>query len=79
MDDGIEAAMGAHTANNVFISIMLTNKSASLQTPALFEQHNIYQWTEFAGLIIIGLVFIYILSRVFCWKDFSTLFDKITD
>jgi membrane protease YdiL (CAAX protease family) len=79
MDDGIEVAMGAHTANNIFICIMLTNKSAALQTPALFEQHNIYPWTEFAGLIVTGLVFIYILSGIFHWKDFSTLFDKIPD
>jgi hypothetical protein len=25
LDDGIEAAMGAHTANNIFLCIMVTN------------------------------------------------------
>jgi len=79
MDDGIEAAMGAHAANNVFLCIMVTNKSAALQTPALFEQYNIYPWTEFAGLIITGVVFIFILFRVLSWKKISTLFEKIPD
>ncbi len=47
LDDGIEAAMGAHTVNNVFICIMVTNKSSALQTPALYEQKNVFPWTEF--------------------------------
>ena len=51
LDDGIEAAMGAHAANNIFLSIMVTNSSSALQTPALYEQQNIYPWTEFAGII----------------------------
>jgi membrane protease YdiL (CAAX protease family) len=77
LDDGIEAAMGAHTANNIFLCIMVTNKSSALQTPALFEQHNIYPWTEFAGLIFTGIVFVIILKTVFRWEDFSVLFGKV--
>jgi CAAX protease family protein len=79
LDDGIEAAMGAHTANNVFLCIMVTTKSAALQTPALFEQNTIYPWTEFNGLLITGVVFVLILSRIFKWKKFSILFEKIPD
>ena len=30
LDDGIEAAMGAHTANNAFLCIMVTSKSSAL-------------------------------------------------
>jgi len=77
LDDGIEAAMGAHTANNVFLCIMVTNQSSALQTPALYEQHNIYPWTEFAGLIFSGIVFIFLLSKIFRWKDFSVLFGEV--
>jgi len=77
LDDGIEAAMGAHTANNVFLCIMVTNKSSALQTPALYEQLNIFPWTEFAGLIVTGIVFIFILSRIFKWNNFSLLFEEI--
>jgi uncharacterized protein len=77
LDDGIEAAMGAHTANNAFICIMVTSKSSALQAPALLEQQNIYPWFEFAGLLFTGIIFILILSRVFGWKDFSLLFGEV--
>ena len=77
LDDGIEAAMGAHAANNIFLCIMVTNKSSALQTPAFFEQQNIYPWTEFAALLFVGIVFVFILKMVFKWKDFSVLFGKV--
>jgi membrane protease YdiL (CAAX protease family) len=71
-DDGIEAAMGAHSANNIFLCIMVTNESSALQTPALYQQHAIQPWTEFAGLIISGIIFILILKMIFKW-DMSIL------
>jgi uncharacterized protein len=77
LDDGIEAAMGAHTANNIFLCIMVTNKSSALQTSALYEQQNIYPWTEFAALIFTGIVFIIILKIVFKWNDISLLFRDV--
>jgi uncharacterized protein len=77
LDDGIEAAMGAHTANNIFLCIMVTNKASALQTPALYEQQNIYPWTEFAGLIFTGIAFVLILKIVFSWNDFSLLFGEV--
>ena len=77
-DDGIEAAMGAHTANNVFLCVMVTNKSSALQTPALFVQQNINPWTEFAGLLITGIIFIFILSKIFRWRSLSLLTEKIS-
>jgi len=76
LDDGIEASMGAHTANNIFLCIMVTNKSSALQTPALYEQQNIYPWTEFTALIFTGIAFILILKIIFKWDDFSLLFKK---
>ncbi len=78
LDDGIEAAMGAHAANNVFLCIMVTNPSSALQTQALYIQQNVYPWTEFSGLVISGTVFIFILKIIFKWDDFSILFKKIT-
>ena len=76
-DDGIEAAMGAHAANNIFLCIMVTHRSSALQTPAIFEQHNIYPWSELAGLVITGFLFILILRKIFKWKDLSILFTHI--
>ena len=77
LDDGIEAAMGAHAANNIFLCIMVTHRSSALQTPALFEQHNIYPWSELAGLLLTGLLFILILRKIFKWKDLSIIFRKV--
>jgi hypothetical protein len=77
LDDGIEASMGAHTANNIFLCIMVTNSSSALQTPALYEQYNIHPWTEFAALVAIGMLFILILKIIFKWENFSLLFRKV--
>jgi hypothetical protein len=78
LDDGIEAAMGAHAANNIFLSILVTNSSSALQTSALYEQKNVYPWTEFLGLIISSVIFILILKIIFKWDDFSLLWRKIS-
>jgi uncharacterized protein len=78
LDDGIEAAMGAHTANNIFLCIMVTNSSSALQTPALYEQNSIHPWIEFIGLVVIGIAFILILKAIFKWEKFSVIFEKIS-
>lgn len=77
LDDGIEASMGAHTANNIFLCIMVTSESSALQTPALYEQLNIHPWTEFAALTLIGIIFVLILKMIFKWGSFSMLFSKM--
>jgi membrane protease YdiL (CAAX protease family) len=77
MDDGIEASMGAHAANNIFLVIMVTNKSSALQSPALFEQIVVRPWTEFTGLLLSGLAFILILKIIFKWQSFSLLMSSI--
>ena len=68
LDDGIELAMGAHAANNVFLSIFLTQKSSTLQTEAMFEQHDVYPWTDFLSLVLVSAVFILIMRFVYKWK-----------
>lgn len=75
-DDGIEAAMGAHAANNIFLVIMVTQESSALQSPALYVQKTIHPWTEFTGLLISGIVFIFLLKLIFRWKDFSAFKEK---
>jgi uncharacterized protein len=77
MDDGIEAAMGAHAANNIFVCIIVTNKASVLQTPALYEQIIIHPWTEFAGLLFTGIVFIVILKTIFKWDNFALLLEEV--
>ena len=61
LDDGIEIALGAHTANNVFNSIMVTSSSSVLQTPALYVQQKIYPWVDLlrAGCLSPGVLHYY--------------------
>ncbi len=73
LDDGVEAAIGAHTANNVFLCILVTHKSSALQTAALYEQHQLYPWLELGALFVVGIIFILILKMIFGWKGFSLL------
>ena len=75
-DDGIEIAAGAHAANNVFLSIFITNSSSTLQTPAMFEQVNIKPWTEFTALVIVSVLFLIILGRIFRFQKYKALFGN---
>jgi len=76
-DDGIELAIGAHAANNIFLTVLVTHEDMALQTPALYEQIQIYPWEEFGGLILQSLIFIAILALVFKWKDIRKLYARI--
>ncbi len=79
VDDGIEASIGAHAANNIFLVIMLTHDSSAIQTPAMYKQDTIYPWTEFIGLVLSGIVFILIMKVIFNWKEFRAIIGKIGD
>jgi membrane protease YdiL (CAAX protease family) len=77
LDDGIEAAIGAHAANNAFLCIMVTHDSSALQTPAVFEQQNIYPFTELAALFVTGLVFVVIMKMIFRWGSYSLVLSGV--
>jgi membrane protease YdiL (CAAX protease family) len=77
MDDGIELAVGAHVANNAFLSVFITQKDSALQTPAMYEQMKIYPWQDFSGLVAMSLVFILIMALVFRWKDIRKLYARV--
>ena len=75
-DDGIEIAIGAHTANNIFLSIMVTNSSSILQTPAVYEQINIDPRIEFGALVITAAAFFLFMKAIFKWENLTVLFRK---
>src|SRR5664280_717725 len=77
LDDWIEAAIGAHAANNAFLCIMMTNDSSALQTNALFVQHNVYPWFEFSTMILMGVLIIIVMNRIFKWNNFSEIFGRV--
>jgi membrane protease YdiL (CAAX protease family) len=77
LDDGIEVAIGAHAANNIFLSIFITHSDMALQTPAMYEQVEIYPWKDFTGLVVMSAVFVIIMAIVFRWKDIRRLYSEI--
>lgn len=77
LDDGIEASMGAHAANNIFLCIAVTSKSSALSTPAVYEQLNVSPWFELAGLAVSGVIFVLVLRKIFRWQSFGILSGKV--
>jgi membrane protease YdiL (CAAX protease family) len=77
LDDGIEAAMGAHSANNIFLSVMLTHSSSALQTDAVYEQVSMSPWLELPGLVLMGILSILILKKLLGWDNFTPLWSKV--
>lgn len=77
MDDGIEVAIGAHVANNIFLSVFLTTSDSALQTPAMYEQINIYPWKDFGGLVIMAAIYLTAMALIYKWKDIRKLYARI--
>ncbi len=77
LDDGIELAMGAHSINNVFSSLMVTSKASVLQTDAVFFQENIDNVWSLISLIIFSVIFTLVISKIYKF-DFSLLKQKIS-
>lgn len=76
LDDGIEIAMGAHVANNIFAAVLISNEELTFQTPAVFAQLHIYPKTELVTLTILCIVFVAIMALIYKW-DFGILRRKI--
>jgi len=76
MDDGIELAMGVHTATNLFGCLLVTFKGSVLQTYALFE---IFEVDPVKGLIpdaVAGIVLLAIFAYRYKW-NFKILNQKV--
>ena len=76
LDDGIECAMGAHAANNIFLSLFLTHDHAAFQTPSAFKVLKLNSELDLIFTVIIFLIFLFILHRAYQW-NFSILNKRI--
>lgn len=76
VDDGIEIAIGMHAANNIFLSLFLTNKSSTFQTDAVFEQLNINPMKDALSLIVMGIIAFIYFAYKYKW-NFRILTKKI--
>lgn len=76
LDDGIELAMGVHTANNLIGSVLLTFKGSALPTDALFYVKEMDPAAEILPLIISGVVLLTIFAVKYKW-NLSVLNQKV--
>jgi membrane protease YdiL (CAAX protease family) len=74
MDDGLEIAMGAHTANNIFAFLIVSEPNSVMKTPTLFTVPAVPPtiWSIFL-LAICGAFFLIIMARKYRWDNFSKL------
>lgn len=73
MDDGLELAMGYHTANNLFAAVILTNDWQAFQTDALFIDHSepIFGVESLITLFIFQPLLLLVFSKIYKWKDWK--------
>ncbi len=76
LDDGIETAMGAHAANNIFISIFVTAKASVLQTPALFVNNHVDPVKDLIVMTLAAVLIIAILAKKYNW-NFAVLNQRV--
>jgi membrane protease YdiL (CAAX protease family) len=76
LDDGIEIAMGTHAANNIFLSLFITNKAAAVQTPALFTQLKVDPVQDLYLLVIISALALFVFAKKYKW-NWSILNKKV--
>ncbi|MDR2084780.1 MAG: CPBP family intramembrane metalloprotease [Bacteroidales bacterium] len=68
LDDGIELAIGIHTANNFFASTIVTFDESTLASPALFNMQSINIPLSYLEEIIIWIIIIFIFYKKYNWN-----------
>ncbi len=68
LDEGSELAMGAHWANNLFLTSVVTNSSFAIQAPAYYNMKNLDPQTELWVSALQYLIFISIMWATYKWK-----------
>lgn len=76
LDDGVELAMGVHSANNVLLSIFVTHKASALQTEALLVQSEIFPVKDALTLLLMGIICVAFFAMKYKW-NFSIMNRKI--
>jgi len=71
MDDGLELAMGVHTATNLFGSLVITFDGSALQTPALFKLETPDVQIMLLLMILSASVFILLAAKRYGWTDWA--------
>lgn len=76
LDDGIEIAIGLHTANNFFSAILVTNDHSALVTPAIYNAKTIDPKIDTITLYICGILTLIIFTKLYKW-NWKTLLQRV--
>ncbi len=77
MDGGLEMAFGMHTMNNIYLISFVSYSGSVLKTPSLFHTNNMDMILMTSGFILVSVVYLIILKKLFRWKPFNWLFERI--
>ncbi|GET32120.1 abortive infection protein [Prolixibacter bellariivorans] len=77
MDNGLELAWGAHTINNIFGTLFVTQEASAIPTKALFSITKYSPSFDILALVAISAVFIWLAAKRYQWAKFSLLFKRI--
>jgi len=76
MDEGTELAWGIHAINNIFLSVLFTEESSVLQTPALYRITKFNPRIDLIALFTLSVIFIFIAKRKFHWPEWQYLLSR---
>ncbi len=79
MDNRLELALGMHAANNIFISLLVTNQNSVFQTYAVFEAPQDDIFLNYISWTIGSCLFLYLAHKKYKWKNWNYLIGTKPD
>ncbi len=77
MDDGLELALGVHAGTNIYSAVFVSYEAGALQTDALFHSTADVVDSSIYSFLIFAVIFIFLLSRIYKWKDWGKIWRPI--
>lgn len=77
MDEGLELAMGMHSANNIFGAVVVTFPSSVFSTPALITLSEYDAVMMFVLWIFMAIILYVICSRMYKWGSMRKLVERV--
>ena len=79
MDDGLELAIGVHTINNMYNTVLVSFPGSVLELPTVFKIKEYNAWLNFGIGVVIFTFFIWICAKKYGWTDWNKITRKIID
>ncbi len=77
MDDGLELALGTHAATNFASAVFVGYDGGALKTESIFVSHALNTELMTGLFLLLGAIFLFILSKKYNWPSFSKLLEII--